>query len=203
MMITFSRLRPSDFGKVIGFAIEGMNFADFRLGKIGTAVYGRYAFYLELERATEIIAAYDGDRLLGVLMAVINDQMPCLPSFWRRSCLAATERLFFTESGRNNDIYQQANDAMLSSYHVSERADGEINFLAVDPQLKKQGIGSLLLQELSRRQSGKRFYLFTDSKCNWQFYEHRGFSRRNLKAIKMHIKDHIVPLTCFLYAKTL
>jgi len=78
MMITFSRLRPSDFGKVIGFAIEGMNFADFRLGKIGTAVYGRYAFYLELERATEIIAAYDGDRLLGVLMAVINGQMPCL-----------------------------------------------------------------------------------------------------------------------------
>jgi len=203
MTIHLENLRPRDFGRAIDFAIRGMNFKDFCSGKISTALYGRYAFYHELERATEVIAAYDGDRLVGVLLAALQGETPSYGSFWRRLYITGLELLFSEKFDTAADPYKKANKRMLEVYNFSERSDGEINFLAVDPAMQKCGIGSLLLAELSRRQKGKRLHLFTDSKCNWIFYERKGFSRREQKKIELSIHDEKIPMTCYLYAKTM
>lgn len=33
----------------------------------------------------------------------------------------------------------------------------------------------MLLRELEEREKGKKVFLYTDSACTYQFYEHRGF----------------------------
>ena len=87
------------------------------------------------------------------------------------------------------------------TYHNTP--DGEIIFLAADPDCGIKGVGSLLLAELERLEKGKKVYLYTDNACTYQFYEHRGFSRVGEEEIILELDNKKVPLTCLLYSKIL
>lgn len=64
-------------------------------------------------------------------------------------------------------VYDEANRDMLAQYLKHNTPQGEILFLAADPESKTKGIGSRLLQELERRGArqnnlsvyGRRLYL--------------------------------------------
>jgi len=89
---------------------------------------------------------------------------------------------------------------MLDNYKKENKPDGEISFLAANPNIKAKGIGTMLLEELERREKGKEVYLFTDDKCTWEFYEHRGFDKVGEENIVLKL-DKDIPLKCFLYCK--
>lgn len=59
--------------------------------------------------------------------------------------------------------YDVANAAMYQQYREKNDPDGEICFLATDPDIHGKGIGSLLLSELEKREKGKLIYLYTDN----------------------------------------
>lgn len=92
---------------------------------------------------------------------------------------------------------------MFLQYSEHNSPDGEILFLAANPEIKVKGVGSLLLEELERRERGKKLYLYTDNACTFQFYEHRGFLRACERDIALDMGDKTVPLKCFLYSKLL
>ena len=107
-------------------------------------------------------------------------------------CLNSNER----------DPYDAANKEILDNYNGKENLDGEICFLASDPDHKVDGVGTMLLEELEKREKGKTVYLFTDSLCTYQFYEHRGFVREGQKDIFLDmVGDDDINLSCFLYVK--
>lgn len=87
-------------------------------------------------------------------------------------------------------------------YAKEHKPDGEIRFLSANPDLKVKGIGTKLLNELEKREKGKEIYLFTDDKCTYQFYEHRGFDKVGEEDITLEL-DKKVPLKCLLYRKKL
>lgn len=160
-MIKIREFDKKDTNKAIQFAITGMHFDWYLKNRFLLNLYGRYFWNLEISRATQVIAAYDEDRFVGVLLAAI-------------------------EGG------------------VREHApDGEIIFLAADPEAKTRGIGSALLAELERREAGQLVFLHTDNACTYPFYEHRGFERVGEKEIVLEFGSKRVPLQCFLYAKRL
>ena len=78
--------------------------------------------------------------------------------------------------------------------------DGEIRFLAADPETKVKGVGTMLLNELEQREKNKEIYLFTDDQCTYQFYERRGFERAGEKDIVLELGKKI-DLKCLLYRK--
>ena len=91
---------------------------------------------------------------------------------------------------------------MFINFSRKHQPDGEINFLAADPEAAERGIGTALLHELERREKGKTIYLYTDNNCTWQFYEHRGFKRVGEKQVALDFDDMgEVPLSCYLYSK--
>ncbi len=94
-------------------------------------------------------------------------------------------------------------DAEVSRYGRRNHPDGEIIFLAANPNIKVKGIGSLLLQEFERREKGKQIYLYTDDACTYQFYEHRSFDRVGEKDVLLHIRNKQVRLKCLLYGKVI
>lgn len=97
--------------------------------------------------------------------------------------------------------YDDTNEELLSDYLKKHSPDGEIVFLAANPDLKIKGIGSKLLKEFERREQGKEVFLFTDSGCTYQFYERRGFERKKEKDIVMKILNKEVDPRCMLYSK--
>ena len=53
---------------------------------------------------------------------------------------------------------------------------GELAFFAISQKCRGKGIGKALFQkvvEYMRSQKIQKFYLFTDTSCNYGFYEHQ------------------------------
>ena len=192
-----------DMSKVIQFAIRGMHLDLYLKNRLLLNLYGRYFWYLETNRATQIIAAYEGDTLAGVLLTEIYGEPKKYYSNWRAvyvKIVDFVQRVFFKESA---GLYDSINQEMLAEYKQTHSPDGEIIFLAAKPDVKVKGIGTMLLNELADRAKGKEIYLYTDNACTYQFYEHRGFDRVGEKDVVLDFGEDKVPMTCLLYSKVL
>lgn len=80
--------------------------------------------------------------------------------------------------------------------------DGEVAFFAVDKQCRGYGIGKQLFSKLNdymESECVKNYYLFTDTSCNYGFYEHQGMVRRCEKQHTFEIKNQIGNITFFIY----
>lgn len=203
MSLTICPLRKKDYRQAIQYAVTGMHFDWYTDNKLLLALYGRYFWYMELCRATQIIAAYEGDVFAGVLLASMRGEKAahraCLESIYVK--LFKTLQSVFAKGGAN--VYDAANQEMLAEYRKTHTPDGEIVFLAANPDIQTKGVGSMLLQEFERREQGKTVYLYTDSGCTYQFYEHRGFTRVGEKDIVLRVTGKEVELRCMLYSKVL
>ena len=203
MEVKIKQLQRKDFGKVIDFAIKGMNFNRYVDNPLALRLYGRYFLYLELERASQVLAAYMGDQLVGILMADMKNEPKQYSSLWRKLYVKIFKAIMAVVVKGGPDIYDEANKAMFNNYVSRTIPNGEICFLAANPTIHGKGIGTQLLEELSRREKGKLIYLYTDDNCTYQFYEHKGFERSEEKEIKMELQGKTVALTCLLYSKRL
>lgn len=201
MDIEIRTLACKDFSKVIDFAISGMHFERYVDNPLALRLYGRYFLYLELKRATQVIAAYMGDRLVGVLMADVKNESKVYTSFWRKLYIKIFKIIMKVVVKGGPDVYDEANKLMFQRYINKAAPDGEICFLAADPKIQGKGIGTLLLNEFSKREKDKLIYLYTDDNCTYQFYEHKGFERVEEQEIRMELSGKTVPLTCLLYSK--
>lgn len=196
-------MKESDFEKAIQFAIQGMHFDKYTENPKELYLYGKYFLYLELHRATQILAAYRGDTLVGVLMADRKGEPKAYYSFRKKMYVKIADVIMKLALKHGNMSYDQANAQMLRNYLKRADPDGEICFLAADPAFQGKGIGSRLLEEFSRRNRGKLIYLYTDDNCTYQFYDRKGFEKSEEIKIEIEIHGKNVPLTCYLYSKEL
>lgn len=202
MELELKELAEKDYKKVIQYAIKGMHFNMYINNNIILNLYGKYFWYLELLNSTQVLAVYYGEELAGVLIADIYGEPKYHKSFLKSLYVKFVELIqkhFFKNSV---GVYDEVNKVMLKKYKKGNTPDGEIRFLAANPNLKVKGIGTMLLQELENREKGKEVYLFTDAQCTYQFYEHRGFDKVGEENIELDL-DKKVPLRCLLYRKKL
>ena len=194
-----SELKKSDYRTAMDFAEKGMHFNWYLDSRVGLSLYSYYFWCKGLTEATDLFGAYLDGKLAGVLMAEMggkkNHSSPL-----RRFYVKFFEFCQHTFYG-GFDSYGVANDEMLAEFKKNSSPDGEIYLLAVDPDLQNAGIGTALLDEMSRCHSGSLVYLFTDSGCNYGYYPHKGFETSGEKDIilKVHGKD--MDLKCFLFSK--
>lgn len=200
MSFKISTLRNEDHKKAIDFAITGMHFGWYISQDVLLRAYGTYFFYDELLKATQVIAAYEDERLVGVLLARMDGEERVYTSLrWR--IYVATLNLLMRIFSTGEVAYDQANKKMLSSYRRRVTPDGELVFLAADPENPVKGVGTRLLDEFEKRSAGKTLYLFTDDACAYQFYDKRGFERVEERQISIENKNQKIQLRCMLYTK--
>lgn len=203
MNVVIKDLRRKDYAKAIDFAIQGMNFKRYTEDPTELRLYGKYFFNMELQRATQTLAAYTGDRLVGILMADVHGEPKIGCPFFKKMFVNIIDFFMKISGTKDISLYDKANIEMFEQFNMTETTSGEICFLASDPEVHGKGIGTLLLDELAKREKGKRFHLYTDDNCTYQFYEHRGFRRYGEKVIEMVINGKKIPLTCFLFSKVM
>ena len=198
-MLEVREIRKCYYNDAIDFAIEGMHLYHYVKNRLLLKLYGMCYFFDELNKATVALGAYENGRFKGVLLAAIKGERRVKCSILRSLFVAIFYpilSLFFEKKGAT--AYYNANKEMLAEYLKSNKPDGELLFLAADPFEKTKGVGSALLEELSRRENGKLIYLYTDDGCSYGFYDKKGFSRLGDKTI-----IDVVELRCFLYSKRL
>ena len=201
MDIEITELKKSDYKKAREYAIKGMHLNWFSDNKTITKIYGSYFWHSELNRATDIIAAYDNDQLLGVILADVEGKKKARYSRFKAMILSIAK--FLEEKFAADEAYDNANKEMLDNCKRTKHLDGEILFLAANPDIQGKGIGSALLKELEKREKGKNLYLYTDDGCNYKFYEKRGFTREGEKDVEYNDVENPFVLKCFLYSKAL
>lgn len=201
-MLTIRELRRQDYKKAMEYATEGMHLNRYTDNPFMLKLYARYFLFEELNRATRVLAAYEGDTLVGLLLVEIYGE----PRKYARWGQKLYVKLF---EGVQNlyapgvSAYEDANREMLEAYKAQYNPEGEMIFLTVNPQYEGKGAGSTLLEELEREEPGREVFLYSDDWCTWQFYEHRGFSRMGEKRIVMELPVGQVPIDCYLYRKKL
>ena len=201
MNIKILDIKKQDYRKAIQFAIKGMHFDWYLDSKFLLQAYGRYFWYLEMNRATHIFAAYVDSKFVGVLLAEIYGEKKIHRAWTERlyvKFVDLIQRLFFKGGA---GLYDDTVKAQLAHYLQTNKPDGEIIFLAADPEAKIKGVGSALLNALEEKIQGKTLYLHTDDACTYQFYEHRGFQRVEQQDIVLEMPKGSVPLKCFIYSK--
>lgn len=196
-------LQRKDYKKAIQFAIKGMHFDWYMSNPILLNAYGRYFWYLEINRATQILSAYVGDKFVGVLLAEIKGEPRKQQNIFQKiyvKIIDMIQRILFKDGA---GLYEDTTKKQLEKYLKTNSPDGEIVFLAADPDCKIKGIGTALLKKLEEREKGKLLYLYTDDACTYQFYEHRGFERAEETEILLDVPKGKVPLKCFVYSKAM
>ena len=203
MGIVIRDIERKDYKKAIAFANVGMHFDWYLDSKFMLWLYGNYFWHSELNDATQVFAAYQEEQFVGVLMASVEGEEKRYRTLRRTVFVKVVE--FFQKllySG-GAGVYEKTNQEMYRKYRETSRPDGQIVFLAADPEAKVKGIGTMLLEELERREEGKELFLYTDNACTWQFYEHRGFACFGEKDVVLEFGEKKVPLKCLLYSKVM
>ncbi len=202
-MIEIQELRKQDYKKARQFAIQGMHLYWYVSDRISLNLYARYFLDMELSCATKAYGAYVEDQFVGILLADMKDEPKKYRSIWRTVYIRFFDWLQHLAAGDGVEAYDKANQEMLRAFCEKSTPEGEIVFLAADPNSKIKGIGTALLSALEKDEQGKLVYLYTDNACTYQFYEHRGFVREGEQQVMLNLEKKEVPLICFLYAKKL
>lgn len=201
MKIEIKDIEKKDHKKAIQFAIKGMHFYWYLDNKFLLNAYGRYFWYLELNRATQVLAAYADNKFAGILLAEIKGERKKYQCFLQQIYVKSVDMIqkYFFKNGAG--LYENTTKEQLKHYLKSEAPDGEIIFLAADSDCKIRGIGTALLNAFEEKEKGKTVYLHTDDACTYQFYEHRGFQKAEETDIVLEMPKGRVPLKCLLYRK--
>lgn len=200
--VIIKELKKKDYKKAKAYAIKGMHLDWFSESKLVTKIYGSYFWHSELNRATDVIAAYDeNDDLLGVLLANVDGKDKARFSKAKERILKFAKKL--EDKYASDAAYDKANEEMLSECKKRKNLDGEILFLAADPDKQGKGTGSALISELKRREKGKNLFLYTDDGCNYKFYEKKGFIREGERDVEYNDANPPFVLRCFLYSVSL
>ena len=203
MNIEITEIRKQDYKKAIQFAIKGMHFDWYIDSDFLLTAYGRYFWYLEINRASQILAAYVNGDFVGVLLAEMYAEKKKQSNLFQKAYVKfvdVIQKIFFKDGA---GLYEDTTKLQLKHYLEKNKPDGEIIFLAANPDCKVKGVGTALLHALEEREKGKTLYLHTDDACTYQFYEHRGFVRKEETDIVLEMPKGKVPLKCFIYSKTI
>ena len=203
MNIEIREIDKKDEKKAMQFAIKGMNLNRYVQDKNALALYARYFWYMEMDRATQCIAAYVDGKFSGIMLVDMRGEEKRYRSFFRWLYVQGFKWLMHKFYSDGPGEYDKANKEMLHEFKRKNKPDGELIFLAADPDSPVKGLGSKMLEELEKREKGKQIYLYTDDGCTWQFYEHRGFRREDEKQVAMELNGQNVPIQCLLYSKRL
>lgn len=202
-MIEIKEIRKQDYKKAQQFAIDGMHLNWYIDKGVLLNLYSKYFWHMELNRATRAYGAYVDHEFVGVLLADMKGEKKRYHRPLRSLFVKIFGALQHIVAGNGVDTYDNANKEMYRSFCETNTPDGEIVFLAADPHCQIKGIGTALLSALEAKESGKQIYLYTDSACTYQFYEHRGFVRSEERDVIIELQGRRVPLTCLLYSKTI
>ncbi|MEG0615866.1 MAG: GNAT family N-acetyltransferase [Oscillospiraceae bacterium] len=178
--VNFREFRRSDAAFLENIIRKTWNYDKFCTPKVAKQM-ARVFLASCLTEQTFTKVALIGEKPVGIIMAKnIVLHKKSLPSLFNLA--KAILPLTLSKDGRQTtNFFKQINfidNELLSS--SGKKFDGEITFFAIGKECQGLGIGKNLFdfaREYLSNSGAKNFFLYTDSSCNFGFYEHQGMAR--------------------------
>jgi hypothetical protein len=140
---------------------------------------------------------------VGIIMCKNNSEHHCKFSY-RLGLMRELFLLKISKEGRQESKFFESinniDDDLLSE--TKKKYGGEVAFFAVEQRFRGFGIGKTLFMEAKNyfiNQKINDFFLFTDTSCNYGFYEHNGLVRNGEKKLVFNERNIRKEITFFLY----
>lgn len=202
MKIKLREYQPSDFKALENIIRETWNYDRFSSPKVSQKLAKVFLSSCLTNYTFSRVAIID-DKPVGIILGKNCSLYKCSLKN-RLKQIKAIISLYATKEGRNvSKIFSSVNDIdkqLLKECHKTY--PGELALFAIDSSCRGKGIGKLLFQEVLnyfQQQKLDEFYLFTDTSCNYGFYEHQGMIRRHEKEYTFCINQHNVKMSFFIY----
>ena len=150
------------------------------------------------------VAVLDGN-VVGVIFGAVDDDEPCFkhllydltPYMITLLKTSEEERLGFCGYiSKMRDVYERLVSGIEQEY------DGTLDFFATCKSAQGKGIGKQLWLELKayfEEKNVKRIYLYSDSECNFGFYERQGFKKRRQDEVRYEFDGEVEISEQYLY----
>ena len=154
------------------------------------------------EQTCSLTAVLDNEPV-GVVMGCARGSRRLRFGTWLRAA-ALRLKLLLSADGRQADVF--ITDSERADRELLKKAafdyDGELSFFAVAPKMRGRGVGKALYAAMLRyfKRAGVRsFYVFTDTECDFGFYERQGLRRRCEKLLTLQLDEGLLRTMFYLY----
>ncbi|MEG2306636.1 MAG: GNAT family N-acetyltransferase [Erysipelotrichaceae bacterium] len=186
--ITYEPIKKADYDALENIIIQTWNYDKFGNKKTAKALAKVFLASCLCNQSFTCVA-YDQNLPIGIIMGKSEKKHRISFHHQCHQILAIIKMICFKEGRKvlkmfsgfeniNKELYQQCRHPF----------NGEIAFFAVDPSYRGAGIGRVLfskVQTYMKQEAIDEYYLFTDSSCNYGFYEHLGLKRYQEKKLSL------------------
>nr|WP_122012518.1 GNAT family N-acetyltransferase [Maliibacterium massiliense] len=202
MQLTFRAYRKQDFDMLVGLIRKTWHYDAFSSPKTA-AKLARVFLSSCLANHTFSRVALRDEKPVGIILGKDIAAYKC-PFGARLKQLWAILSLLLSREGRRvSKIFGNVSGVDKALLEDCGKAyPAELVLFAVDPACRGEGIGKMLFQsflDYMRAQRLKEFYLFTDTSCNYGFYEHQGMTRRQEQTRVFTINGQPAEMHFFIY----
>lgn len=168
------------------------------------AAMGLYLNQVLLNGTFGRVAVLD-DKVVGVIFGSIDDVEPQYRMLMEDATAHALTLFGATERNRTN--FYEVMLKLTAAYKqlisgIRDNYDGTLDFLVLAENAQGLGIGKSLWLELKayfEENDVKSIYLYSDTECNFGFYESQGFARRREVEIEFNYDGKLAKVNEFLY----
>ncbi len=194
--------QPKDTQKLADIIRRTWNYDSLASAKTAKRLGKVYLYSCLINQTSAKVAVMDGEPV-GIIMGKNNRNYRRSFRYSFKQALAIISLYSCREGRQVSRIFQRVNGIDQKLLQMCEKTyAGEIAFFAVDPNQRGQGIGKQMFRSMTeqlRNEGVDEIYLFTDTTCNYGFYEHQGMKRRQEMTEWFSLGGQKVKMTFFLY----
>lgn len=202
MLIELREYQKQDFKDLETIIRETWHYDDFSSPKTAIKLARVFLSSCLTNYTFSRVAVMDGN-VEGIILANNIAKHKC-PLSNKMLQIKSILSLYSSKEGRNvSKIFGGVNGIDKQLLNENNKIyPAELALFAVSSSCRGRGIGKLLFQatlDYMKQEKLKEFYLFTDTSCNYGFYEHQGMERRLEKEHIFHIKGQQAAMKFFIY----
>lgn len=202
MQIELREYQKQDFKALETIIRETWHYDDFSSPKTAVKLARVFLSSCLTNYTFSRVAVMDGN-VVGIILANNIAKHEC-PLSNRLLQIKSILSLYSSREGRNvSKIFGNVNGIDKQLLNENNKIyPAELALFAVGSSCRGKGIGKILFQatlDYMKQEKLKEFYLFTDTSCNYGFYEHQGMKRCLEKKHVFSIKGQQAVMNFFIY----
>lgn len=195
MSITYEKMTKRDYPFVKELITQAW-FSEYTFSKNVINLYAKGYLYMYLSELDYCVVARDGEKTIGFLFGRNGKINFFKKLYYKMRLFFVGVSLLFTRAGRRGlkitRITNKSNKILYKNANTDIKS--ELVLFIVDEKYRGNSIGSKLEKDFCdflTKQGKKGVYLYTDTYSNFEYYEHRNYSRRGEIEVDFKIKGEV------------
>ncbi len=193
--IIYRSLKKTDIESLADLIIDSWSYEKMFSKQVAYHFAHTFLYFELVRESFTQVAELDG-KAIGIIIGDVKNESKNFKNYlYYPKLVWHASHLLLSKEGRRVLLKYAGEVASLNKQMIkdqNELFDSEIALFAVSPQAQGLGVGSTLYNyflNTIKKKNLNTFFLYTDTTCNFGFYEHKGLER--ITAIKKYVDSPV------------